>query len=259
MRVHLDYGSDGLDVDVPDDLTDIVTPRHEAANADPRRALAAALAAPIGTAPLATLVRPGQRLAISVCDITRAQPRQLMLEALFAAMPAVAPADVTILVATGTHRANTPDELARMLGPEIAARYRVVNHDARDDAALAFAGRTASACRSGSIATGSTPTSGSPPALSNRTSSPASAAGRRWWRQDWPAWPRPWSCTTPAIGHPSATWGITEGNPVHDDVRAIARLTGVTFAVDVALNRDQRSSGCSPASCSPSTPPPAPT
>jgi nickel-dependent lactate racemase len=41
------------------------------------------------------------------------------------------------------------------------------------------------------------------------------------------------------IGHPSATWGITEGNPVHDDVRAIARLTGVTFALDVALNRDQ--------------------
>ena len=41
------------------------------------------------------------------------------------------------------------------------------------------------------------------------------------------------------IGHPNATWGITEGNPVHDDVREIARMTGVTFALDVALNRDQ--------------------
>ena len=29
------------------------------------------------------------------------------------------------------------------------------------------------------------------------------------------------------IGHPNATWGVTEGNPVHDDVREIARLTGV--------------------------------
>jgi len=42
------------------------------------------------------------------------------------------------------------------------------------------------------------------------------------------------------IGHPRATFGITEGNPIHDDVREIARMTGVHFAVDVTLNRDQR-------------------
>jgi lactate racemase len=42
------------------------------------------------------------------------------------------------------------------------------------------------------------------------------------------------------IGHPSATWGITEGNPVHDDVRAIAAGTGVTFAFDVVLNKDKQ-------------------
>ncbi len=41
------------------------------------------------------------------------------------------------------------------------------------------------------------------------------------------------------IGHPRATWGIIEGNPVHDDVRAIAAATGVTFAFDVVLNRDK--------------------
>jgi nickel-dependent lactate racemase len=42
------------------------------------------------------------------------------------------------------------------------------------------------------------------------------------------------------IGHPNATWGVTEGNPVHDDVREIARMVGVNFAVDVTLNRDQK-------------------
>ena len=41
------------------------------------------------------------------------------------------------------------------------------------------------------------------------------------------------------IGHPKATWGVTEGNPVHDDVREIARMTGVHFALDVTLNRNQ--------------------
>jgi nickel-dependent lactate racemase len=42
------------------------------------------------------------------------------------------------------------------------------------------------------------------------------------------------------IGHPKASWGIIEGNPVHDDVREIARMTGVDFAFDVTLNRDQQ-------------------
>jgi len=41
------------------------------------------------------------------------------------------------------------------------------------------------------------------------------------------------------IGHPMATWGVTEGNPIHDDVREIARMTGVHFALDVTLNRAQ--------------------
>ena len=60
----------------------------------------------MGRRPLRELVKPGQTIGISVCDITRAQPRQLMLEALFAEMPDVRRDDVTIFIATGTHRRN---------------------------------------------------------------------------------------------------------------------------------------------------------
>ena len=42
------------------------------------------------------------------------------------------------------------------------------------------------------------------------------------------------------IGSPNATWGVIEGNPIQDDVREIARMTGVTFSIDVTLNRDQQ-------------------
>jgi nickel-dependent lactate racemase len=42
------------------------------------------------------------------------------------------------------------------------------------------------------------------------------------------------------IGHPCATWGITQGNPVHDGVRAIAARVGATFNLDVTLNRDHQ-------------------
>jgi len=240
MRVQLDYGSEGLAIDLPDDRTEVVTPRHEPALADPRAALAAALAEPVGRPPLAAIARSGHRVAISVCDVTRAQPRALMLEALFAAMPSVKPDRVTILVATGTHRANTPEELVRMLGAPIVERYRVVNHDARDEAALVLAGETPSGVpvwlnrhwleADVRITTGFVEPhffagfSGGPkmvaPGLAGLATTLVLHDARH-------------------IGHPKATWGITEGNPVHDDVRAIARMTGVHFAVDVALNRDQ--------------------
>ena len=42
------------------------------------------------------------------------------------------------------------------------------------------------------------------------------------------------------IGDPRATWGVIEGNPVHDAVRAIAAATGVDFALDVLLDDEQR-------------------
>ena len=37
MRVHLDYGSDGLDVDVPDDRTEVVSPASRAGAGRPWR------------------------------------------------------------------------------------------------------------------------------------------------------------------------------------------------------------------------------
>ena len=41
------------------------------------------------------------------------------------------------------------------------------------------------------------------------------------------------------IGHPSARWGVIDGNPIQSDVRAIALATGVTFGLDVVVNRER--------------------
>ena len=90
MRVHLDYGSDGLDVDVPDDRTEVVPPRTSRrwpTRRGARRGPGRPDRPPAARRPL----RAGHRVAISVCDITRAQPRALMLEALFAADAGGAP------------------------------------------------------------------------------------------------------------------------------------------------------------------------
>jgi len=240
MRLRLDYGTDGLDVDLPDERVAVVEPVFEPPLPDAHGALLAALRSPIGGPPLREIAGRGQRVAISVCDITRAQPRIAMLTALFEEMPDVSPADLTILVATGTHRGNTPDELTRMLGADIVNRCRVVNHDGRDAGSLRYVGETSTGAPIAinrrwleadvRITTGFVEPhffagfSGGPkmvaPGLAGLDTVLALHDARR-------------------IGDPRATWGIIDGNPVHDDVREIAHLTGVHFALDVTLNRAQ--------------------
>ena len=90
MRLTLDYGTDGLEVDLPDERVTVIEPVFRPAVADPMATLREAIRSPIQCAPLGGLVRPGLKVAISVCDITRAQPRREMLRALFDELPQVA-------------------------------------------------------------------------------------------------------------------------------------------------------------------------
>ena len=104
MKLILDYGSNGLEVEFPDVRTTVIEPLYVKPAPDAAAALRLAIQNPIGRRPLRELVKPGQKVGISVCDITRAQPRQLMVEALLAEMPGVRMEDVTVFIATGTHR-----------------------------------------------------------------------------------------------------------------------------------------------------------
>src|SRR5262249_57619491 len=101
----------------------------------------------MGRLPWRELVKRGQTIGISVCDITRAQPRQLMLEALFSEIPGLRLDDVTIFIATGTHRRNTDEEIERMIGREFAQSCRIICHDAREGASLVHVGNTSRGVR----------------------------------------------------------------------------------------------------------------
>jgi lactate racemase len=186
-------------------------------------------------------VRPGQRIGISVCDITRAQPHRLMLEALCGQMPGIRREDVTIFIATGTHRRNSPAEIERMIGSEFARSCRVVCHDARDSASLVHVGNTKTGVRvmlnRGWVESDFKITTGfvEPHFFAGFSGGPKMVA---------PGLAGLETVMTlhnaERIGHPEATFGVIEGNPVHDDVREISRMTGVDFALDVTLNRDQK-------------------
>jgi nickel-dependent lactate racemase len=146
VRLKVDYGSEGLAVEVPEGTT-VIEPIPVPAVPDAAATLRKAIASPLGRRPLRELVKPGQKIGISVCDITRAQPRQLTLEALFAEMPGVQHKDVTIFIATGTHRSNSSAEIEKMIGAEFAQSCRVVCHDARDAASLVEVGHTQTGVR----------------------------------------------------------------------------------------------------------------
>jgi nickel-dependent lactate racemase len=237
----LAYGRTRLAVDLPEG-TAVVTPVPTAAVPDVPGELRRALREPVSGPPLRERVRRGQTVAISACDVTRAQPRELMIPAVLEELDGIVDLDdVVILVATGTHRANTDAELRAMFGDQVVNSVRIVNHDARAAGTHRFVGtfgdgvpvwlNEAWVDADVRITTGFVEPhffagfSGGPkmvaPGLASLDTVLVLHDARR-------------------IGDPRATWGVTVGNPVHDDVRAIAAATGVTFAFDVILNQDQQ-------------------
>ena len=244
IDVNLAYGSTGMSVRLPAAATTVITPRRREAAPDPLATLRAAIDEPVAGPRLRDLVRPGQRVAISVCDVTRPQPRPLMLRALMEVLDGVIrPEDVVVMIATGTHRASTTRERREMLGDDLIDTWRVVDHDARDRASLVDLGMVEDVPvllarewvdADVRITTGFVEPhffagfSGGPkmvaPGLAGLETTLALHNARR-------------------IGHPKATWGVIDGNPVHDAVRAISVATGVDFSLDVLLNDEQRITG----------------
>ena len=80
MEVKLAYGTDGLPVEVPGDRATVVEPEYHPGAEDPVGLLRGAVKRPVSGPSLRDLVRPGQKVAISVCDVTRPQPRDVMLQ-----------------------------------------------------------------------------------------------------------------------------------------------------------------------------------
>jgi lactate racemase len=242
----LSYGREGMLVDLPAGAT-VIEPRYEAGPADQAGEVRRALREPIAGPPLRERLRAagassGSTVAISVCDGTRAQPRDVMVPVVLEEIAdLVALENVTILVATGTHRGNTESELREMLGDAVMSKVRVVNHDARDADMLVWCGYAGKGVpvwlnrlwveADFRITTGFVEPhffagfSGGPKMIA-----PGLAGLETVLRLHDAA----------RIGHPRATWGVIEGNPVHDDVRAIASSRGATYSVDVVMNRDHQ-------------------
>jgi nickel-dependent lactate racemase len=248
VRVSLAYGRGELALDLPAEgsgaRVDVLRKHPLPALADPGAALRAALEAPRDAAALRELARGRRDAVIVVSDRTRPVPNAVLLPPILDALRAAGlpPAALTVLVATGLHRANTPAELAEMLGAELARSLRVVQHDARDAAAHADLGRVA----------------GIPIHIDRRylesdlkiltgLVEPHLMAGFSGGRKA--ICPGLAGVETLRVAHGPALLearvgpGLVEGNPLHEALLEVQRRAGADFLVNVALDRERRIAG----------------
>lgn len=245
MRVKLAYGKTGLDVSLPPEASvTVIENRFVPGLADPTVALRDGLRHPIQSRPLAELVSPGNTVAIVFSDITRPTPNHLLIPAVLAELNHIPDENIVLCNALGTHRPNTEQELAQMLGPDIVARYRIEQNNSFEPHTQVCVGKTsrghdlwinrAYMDADVKILTGFIEPhlfagfSGGGKAVMPGMAGQQTVLGNH---------------DAQMIGSPEATWGVTRGNPIWEEAREAALMTNPTFLLNVTLNRDKSITG----------------
>lgn len=240
MRIQLDYGRNGLEVDLPDER--IVGPlaiRDAEPIPNPEQAIEQAILNPIGSPALAELAKGKKDCCILICDITRPVPNKMILPPLLKILEeqGIPREKILILIATGLHRPNEGEELDELVGPEIAANYRIENHHGKVLEEHDYLGTT---------------DRGVPVHLDSRyvradlkittgLIEPHLMAGYSGGRklicpgiaalETVKIWHGP-----TFLEHPKADCGFLEGNPVHEENTKIALMAGCDFIVNVCID-----------------------
>ena len=247
MRVEVAFGKKNVALELPEGPRyEVLQTRSARTLNDVGKHLADALDSPIGRPPLKEMARACKTAAISVCDITRPAPNKVTLPPILERLHAagIATEDITILIATGLHRPSTSDELDIILGREIASRYRVVNHNAREIAEHRFLGKTGR---------------GTPVYIDERFLAAdlhitlgfieqhlmlGFSGGRKLVAPGLAAQETIKVLHSPQfMREPKAVEGSIEDNPLHQELLEIARMARHDFMLDVALTRTRDIAG----------------
>ncbi|MBC7254848.1 MAG: nickel-dependent lactate racemase, partial [Chloroflexi bacterium] len=243
MQVDLAYGRHGLMIEVPDGAT-VLRPKEVPGVPDEAEAIRSALRKPIQSAPLRACVHPEDTVVIVFSDLTRPMPNRRVLPVLLEELAHVPREHILLLNATGTHRAQTREELIEMLGEEIVERYRIAQHNAFDTASLVDIGLTSFGHRvlinrlylsaKVRILTGFIEPhifagfSGGPKAILPGVAGLETIMDNH---------------SFAMLSDPRATWGITEGNPVWEEMLEVARMARPSFLLNVTINRRREITG----------------
>jgi nickel-dependent lactate racemase len=248
MRALLKYGTEGLALDFPETpgFQGVIAPSEAVPLEDPATEVARSLQQPRGCEALARIAAGRQSACVVVSDVTRPVPNPLLLGPILQTLEAagVPPERTLILVATGMHRPSTAEEHERLVGPDIARRYRVVDHLSRARGDMAEVGRIG----------------GKVPALVNRLYLEAELKLLTGFIEPhmWAGYSGGRKSILPGISsletlqymhgpemvaHPGCEYGQLEGNPFHEAGLEVMRMAGADFVVNVTLDTAKRVTG----------------
>ncbi|MDY6795645.1 MAG: nickel-dependent lactate racemase [Actinomycetota bacterium] len=249
MEFNWGFGKQEMEFEVPDHL---YLGTVEGVAVEPLKdledALFRALRDPIASPPLEELVRPGDRVAVTCPDFHRLWVRArhwfpLVIRALNRA--GVHNRDISVIIANGTHQPPDYAGIRDILGEDFPWDIEVVNHSARDPSQLSYLGKTPF---------------GTPLWVNRRAVEadhviltggivPHTFAGFGGGRKS--VLPgisgletvlanhsKAISDTVGGGIHAMARPGILEGNPVHEDMLAAARMLGPSFIVNLVLSEE---------------------
>jgi len=239
MKVTLAYGRNGLSVNVPDYST-IIEPTHLERIEDDHEAVLYALRSPSGTKPLREMVKSSDRVVIVISDITRPTPNQKLIPWILEELPHVPLENVTIINGLGTHRDQTREEFIEMLGETVVDTVRIINHHCHEKSELAHLGTSSFSCEvylnkeyveaDFRIVTGFIEPhffagfSGGPKGIMPGIAGIETILTFH---------------NAKMIGHPLATWGILDDNPLQEMTREVNTFCKPDFLLNVALNGEK--------------------
>ena len=244
MNVKIPYGHSFLTLDVPQANTpELLCPTQHvmSGDIDGRTLVEEALASPIHSASLEVLSKDKQKVTIICSDHTRPVPSKCIIPPMLAEIRKGNPnAEITLLIATGMHRPTTREELIDKFGKEIVENERIYVHKSREEDMLVEIGILPSGA----------------PLVINRLAAEADLllsegfiephffAGFSGGRKS----VLPGVCgyrtvlgnhCAQFIASRNARTGSLQGNPIHEDMIAAAKMAKLAFIVNVVLDTEK--------------------
>lgn len=241
----LPFGKEKIKLELPEEQVAGVLVSHAHEYKAPKseaELVADALANPIGSPKLSELAKGKKNCVIISSDHTRPVPSHIIMPQLLAELRKGNPdIDITILIATGMHRATTKEELIAKYGKEIAEHEKFVIHVSRNDEDMVSVGTLPSGgdCRINKVA------ANADLLISEGFIEPHFFAGMSGGRKS--VLPGIASKVTVLANHcsefinsPNARTGILQGNPIHEDMLYAAKAAKLAFICNVVIDADKK-------------------
>lgn len=246
MDIRLPYSREGmmlyLDESLDYEILESAIQSMPKSNQTEDEIVSAAMADPVDSPKLSELAKGKQRVVIICSDHTRPVPSKHIIPFMLKEIRQGNPdADITLLIATGFHRATTKEELVGKFGEEIVNKEKIRIHDSQDMEAMVNLGTLPSGA----------------PLLINKIAAQADLlisegfiethffAGFSGGRKS--VLPGVSSKVTVLGNHcsafidsPYSRTGVLENNPIHRDMIAACKMAKLKYIVNVVIDADKK-------------------